>query len=87
MIPGIPRLRFPDFSVRISPVDPKRRGVPCNIALLIKLHITVIISILFGLLLFAYKMYFILEEEFASDYEEKDYTGQYIGKVSVKTEL
>ena len=31
--PGIPRLRFPDFSVIISPVQPYRRGIPCPIAL------------------------------------------------------
>ena len=35
IIPGIPRLRFPDFSVRISPVHPKSSGMLCIIALCI----------------------------------------------------
>ena len=29
MMPGIPRFRLPDFSVRISPVLPNSRGMPC----------------------------------------------------------
>jgi hypothetical protein len=33
IIPGIPRLRCPDFSVSISPVEPKSKGVPCITAL------------------------------------------------------
>ena len=32
MMPGIPRFRLPDFSVRISPVLPYSRGMPCMIA-------------------------------------------------------
>ncbi len=28
MIPGIPMFRFPDFSVRISPVQPYSSGMP-----------------------------------------------------------
>ena len=36
MIPGIPRLRFPLFSVMISPVEPKSRGMPWIIAALMK---------------------------------------------------
>ena len=36
IIPGMPRLRLPDFSVIISPVEPKRRGIPWIIAALIK---------------------------------------------------
>ena len=35
--PGIPRLRLPDFSVRVSPVLPSRRGILCMTALGIKL--------------------------------------------------
>ena len=29
IIPGIPRFRLPDFSVKISPVAPNRIGTPC----------------------------------------------------------
>ena len=33
MMPGIPRFRFPDFSVRVSPVLPRRSGMLCFTAL------------------------------------------------------
>ena len=37
MMPGMPRFRLPDFSVRISPVAPNSNGVPCSMARWIKL--------------------------------------------------
>ena len=32
MMPGMPRFRLPDFSVRVSPVLPSSRGMPCTMA-------------------------------------------------------
>ena len=48
IIPGIPRLRLPDFSVIISPVEPYKSGMPCIMALWRKA--TIVESILLYLL-------------------------------------
>jgi hypothetical protein len=43
MIPGIPRLRLPDFSLRVSPMQPSSSGTLCTIAL--GINVTIKLSI------------------------------------------
>ena len=75
--PGIPRLRFPDFSVIISPVEPKRSGIPCIIALWRKV---INENILLYLLFRFSELQFVVNKEFTTYDKEQNYTGQYIRK-------
>ena len=54
-MPGIPRFKLPDFSVKISPVEPNNNGVPCIIALVINPNIN---SILFHPGIYNINMFF-----------------------------
>ena len=67
-IPGIPRLRCPDFSVIVSPVEPNKKAVPRLIDSLITVKSTISV---FPLLLFLFvKHQTVLNKELATDDKE-----------------
>ena len=83
MTPGIPRFRLPDFSVRISPVQPKIRGMPWTMArgMNVERKPSMNLTLLF---LCAAEAHAVADEKLTADDEEDNNTGQNIGEGSVE---
>ena len=75
MIPGVPRFRWPAFSVRISPIAPYITTEPNTTARTIQPMSVAILSHL--LIMLAAQVYLIIDKKFTSYYKEQNQTDDY----------
>ena len=70
IMPGMPRFRLPDFSVRVSPVEPYSRGILCITALGKKeTKSNILLLLLPG---FFQEIQLVADKEFAANDKEQD---------------